>query len=66
MGYAQEKKMPVQVKRLRGKFRIVEEGTNRLARSKNDKPMDGGGHKSRVKAHRQAAHINDSKERDDG
>ena len=50
--------MSVDVKKLRGKFRIVEEGTRRLARSKNGEPMDGGGHAERAKALRQEEHIN--------
>ena len=56
--------MAVNTRRLRGKYRIVEEGTRRLARSKNGEPMDGGGHKERAKALRQEEHINASDRRD--
>lgn len=51
--------MPVIVRKRRGKYRIVEKSTGRLARPKKDaKPSDGGGHRSRAKADRQARAIN--------
>jgi len=37
---------------------VIEKATGRLAKSKNGKPLDGGGHRSRKKAGAQAGHIN--------
>lgn len=49
--------MPVKVARRGDKFRVVEEdGT--IATGAKGAPRDGGGHKSRAKAERQASAIN--------
>lgn len=51
--------MPVKVAKRRGKYRIVEVGSDKIAKTKNGKPVDGGGHGSnRVKAEAQAGHVN--------
>lgn len=51
--------MPVKVRKRNGKYRLVEP-SGRLARKRpNHKPLDGGGHKSKRKAMRQAAKVND-------
>ena len=57
--------MPVKVLKIGGKFRVVDEKTNRISRAvrqdkKLGRPSDGGGHTDREKAVRQAAHINSS------
>ena len=49
--------MPVQVKKIGTKFRIVE-GNGAIAVTKNGKPRDGGGHTLKSKAGRQASVIN--------
>lgn len=49
----------VEVRRVRGKYRLVEKGTDRLARMEaSGAPRDGGGHRSKATAHRQASYIN--------
>lgn len=48
--------MPVKVRKRGDKYRIVEGG--KLAKSKEGKPVDGGGHRSRRKAERQQRAIN--------
>lgn len=50
--------MPVVVRKRRGKFRVVEAGSGRIAKSSKGKSADGGGHTSRDKANRQARAIN--------
>lgn len=51
--------MPVKVRKRKGKYRVVEP-SGRLARRKAGyKPIDGGGHRSKAKAKRQAAKVND-------
>mgnify|MGYP001306783305 CR=1 FL=1 len=50
--------MPVIVKHVAGKYRIVEADTGAIASSKHNKPIDGGGHEDENKAIRQAGHIN--------
>jgi hypothetical protein len=49
--------MPVRVVKRRGKYRLVEP-SGRIAKSKNGKARDGGGHKSAKKAHTQKGFIN--------
>jgi hypothetical protein len=51
--------MPVKVKKIDDKYRIVEEDGS-VARTKggSGKPHDGGGHRSRTKAEAQARAIN--------
>ena len=49
----------VQVKKIAGRFRLVEVGSDRIAHTEaNNKPRDGGGHRSKAKAARQAGYIN--------
>jgi hypothetical protein len=51
--------MPVIVRKRRGRYRVVEKSSGRLARSSSkSKPSDGGGHASKAKAERQARAIN--------
>ena len=51
--------MPVSVKRLRGKYRIVEPG-GKIAKTNKGHARDGGGHASKQKAMRQQRAINRS------
>jgi hypothetical protein len=49
----------VSVRKVGDRYRLIEVGSSRLARTAaNGVPRDGGGHKSRAKARRQAAYIN--------
>jgi len=50
--------MPVIIRKRRGKFRVVEKRTERIAKTKKNNAADGGGHKTRAKADRQARAIN--------
>ena len=50
--------MPVIIRKRRGKFRVVEKLTGRISKTKNNNAVDGGGHKTRPKADRQARAIN--------
>lgn len=50
--------MPVKVKKIGGKFRIVENKTNGISTNKGGTAVDGGGHSSRERAMAQAAAIN--------
>lgn len=50
--------MPVRVKKIAGKFRIVDVSTNRITREPSGKAVDGGGHKFEQKAFRQSQAIN--------
>lgn len=50
--------MPVTVRKIRGKYRIVEVGTRRIAKTPNGKAKDGGGHTDKNKALRQKGYIN--------
>lgn len=49
--------MPVQVRKRNGKYRIVEPD-GKIAKTKNGKPRDGGGHDSKKKAEIQKSKIN--------
>ena len=51
--------MHCDVKRIKGKYRVVDDSTGRVVRSVHGKPLDGGGHTFQPKAERQRAHIND-------
>ena len=53
--------MPVKIRKRRNKYRVVEAG-GAIAKTKNGKPLDGGGHKSKAKAIRQAGYINEGSE----
>lgn len=50
--------MPVKTVKRKGKFRIVEASTGRIAKTKSGKPRDGGGHRSKKKAVAQVRAIN--------
>ena len=50
--------MPVKVKKIGGKFRIVENKTDGISTNKGGTAVDGGGHSSRERAMAQAAAIN--------
>lgn len=50
--------MPVKVVKRRGKYRVVESATGRIAKTENGKARDGGGHASKDKAVRQVRAIN--------
>ena len=50
--------MPVQVKKIGNKYRVVAAGTRAVERTQNGVARDGGGHRSRAKAERQASYIN--------
>lgn len=50
--------MPVKVRKRRGRFRIVEADTGRIVTSSLGNASDGGGHRTRAKAERQARAIN--------
>lgn len=56
--------MSVSVVNVDGKYRLVENGTRKLAVTKNGVPVDGGGHNDVEKAQRQALHLNTSKPRE--
>ena len=49
----------VEVKKIGTKYRVVEEDTRRIERTENRVARDGGGHKSKAKALRQAGYINE-------
>lgn len=49
----------VQVKKIGSKYRLVEKGTGRIARLESTgTARDGGGHRSKAKAARQAGYVN--------
>lgn len=50
--------MPVEVKRIHGKNRVVEQATGKIAKTHKGHARDGGGHRSKEKAQRQARAIN--------
>jgi hypothetical protein len=49
--------MPVSVKKVGSKYRVVESETGKVA-SRNNKPVDGGGHSNRNDAVKQVHAIN--------
>lgn len=49
--------MPVTVKKIGRKYRVVEPN-GRVAKTKNGKPIDGGGHATKAMASRQARAVN--------
>jgi len=55
--------MTLKVRKRNGKYRLTEMETGRVAKNKNGKPVDGGGHEDEVKAHRQAAYILSSEDK---
>lgn len=50
--------MPVKTIKRKGRHRIVEADTGRIAKNKAGTPVDGGGHAQEGKAKRQANAIN--------
>jgi len=50
--------MPVVVRKRRGKYRVVEADSGRIAKSSKGHAADGGGHGTKTKADRQARAIN--------
>lgn len=51
--------MSVKVRKIRGKYRVVESDTARISKTKNGVAKDGGGHIRSKKAHSQARHIHE-------
>ena len=52
--------MPVTVKKVGGKYRVVEKATGQIAKNKAGTAVDGGGHSSGGRAGAQASAINHS------
>jgi hypothetical protein len=52
--------MPVTVRKRGDKFRVIEVETGKIAKNKGGTALDGGGHKSKDKAGRQARAVNRS------
>lgn len=52
--------MPVKVKKVRGKYRVVEADTGKIAKNKGGTALDGGGHGTSAKASAQARAVNAS------
>lgn len=50
--------MPVTTKRLGNRIRVVEAATGKIAKTSKGHARDGGGHRSKAKAQRQARAIN--------
>jgi len=50
--------MPVKVRQIGRKYRVVEADSGAVATGSKGNPRDGGGHQSEAKAKRQAAIIN--------
>jgi hypothetical protein len=49
----------VDVKRINGKYRLVEKGTSKIARTQaTGAARDGGGHRGKATASRQASYVN--------
>lgn len=55
--------MPTAVKKIRGKYRVVEKNTGKILKTHKGNARDGGGHKSRAKAESQSAHIDGRKKK---
>jgi len=56
--------MPVCVKKIKEKYRIVECDSNIIAKNKGGNALDGGGHESRQAALKQMRAVNASLERE--
>ncbi len=52
--------MPVTVKKIKGKFRVVEASTGKIAKNQGGTALDGGGHGSEEAAKKQARAVNAS------
>lgn len=55
--------MPVTVRKVKGKWRVVEADTGRIAKNRAGTAVDGGGHESREQAIEQARAVNASLKR---
>ena len=58
--------MPVSVKKMNNKFRVVESRTGRVATRSNGNAVDGGGHATNAKALAQVRAINIEERRREG
>lgn len=58
--------MPLTVKKIKDKFRVVEKNTGKIAKNKAGTAIDGGGHKSESAAKRQMSAVNISQARQRG
>ena len=56
--------MPVCVKKIKNKYRVVECDSNAIAKNKSGTALDGGGHDSRQAALKQMRAVNASLERE--
>lgn len=54
------KSMPVMIKKIGNKYRVVEKATGKISRTKSGKPIDGGGHPSKLAGNKQVRAINAS------
>lgn len=50
--------MPVTTRKRGNKHRVVKKNSGRIEKTKTGRPRDGGGHRSKAKARRQARAIN--------
>ncbi len=50
--------MPITVRKIGDKFRIIEKATGKIAKTSKGNPVDGGGHSSKAMAKRQERAIN--------
>jgi len=55
--------MPYTVRKISGKYRILKEGSGKVAKNKGGSAMDGGGHDSRQKAYAQIKAVEMSEKR---
>ena len=58
--------MPYDIKKQKGKFRIVEKATGRIAKNKAGTAIDGGGYGSEAQAKKQQAAVNISYAKEKG
>lgn len=58
--------MPVKIDKRKGKFRVVEVDTGRIAKNKAGTAIDGGGHATKAGAQKQASATNISQARQRG
>lgn len=56
--------MSVSVVKVDNKYRLIENGSKKLAVTKNGVAVDGGGHNSYDKAYRQSVYLNTGKRRE--
>lgn len=53
--------MPVCVRKINDRWRLIECDTGNIARNRNNKPIDGGGHRTESAARRQQTAINSAR-----